>query len=247
MSAAAASPHWRADTYAVNAAFVPALGAAALALLAPQPGERILDIGCGDGALTARIAAAGAHVTGIDAAPDMVRAARARGLDAQVMDAQAIALPGPFDAVFSNAALHWMPDSDAVLRGVRRVLRPGGRFVGEFGGHGNVAAIMTALRAAADRYGVAMGDAPFYPTAAAWAARLTAHGFVVREAGLFARPTVLPTGLAGWLETFRPGLVAALPAAAMAQVEAWLAPSLRDERGTWVADYVRLRFAALRQ
>src|SRR5579875_671222 len=162
-----AQQHWLAERYAANAAFVPALGTAALALLAPQPGERILDLGCGDGVLTAKIAAAGAAVA-VDAAPDMVRAARARGLDARVMDGRALAFAGEFDAVFSNAALHWMREADAVLAGVFRALKPGGRFVAEMGGHGNIAAIITALSAVLARRGVdAAALNPFYfPSAA---------------------------------------------------------------------------------
>jgi SAM-dependent methyltransferase len=144
--------HWCPADYARNAAFVPALGAAALGLLAPQNGEIILDLGCGDGALTVLIEQAGAKVIGLDASPEMVEAARARGIDAYVADAQALGLAqashrfGQFDAAFSNAALHWMLDPVAVASGVQEVLKPGGRFVGEMGGEGNLATLRTALR-----------------------------------------------------------------------------------------------------
>ena len=115
---------WSAADYARNAAFVPALGAAALALLDPQPGELIVDLGCGDGSLTALIESAGAKTIGLDASADMVEAARARGIDAYLADAQALGLAraahsfGQFDAAFSNAALHWMLDPAAVAEGV---------------------------------------------------------------------------------------------------------------------------------
>ena len=137
---------WSVADYAQNAAFVPALGPAALQLLAVQPGELILDLGCGDGALTAQIAEAGARVIGLDASEEMVEAARARGVDAFVADAEALGLDeqaarfGQFDAVFSNAALHWMLDPDAVASGIFAMLKPGGRFAGEMGGAGNLAA-----------------------------------------------------------------------------------------------------------
>ena len=123
--------HWSAERYAETAHFVPALGARVLELLAPASGERILDLGCGDGLLTEKIAAAGATVVAVDAGPDMVAAARARGLDARVIDGQKLPLAGEFDAVFSNAALHWMRDQEAVLRGVYRALKPRGRFIAE--------------------------------------------------------------------------------------------------------------------
>lgn len=236
---------WNAADYAANARFVADLADAVVELLDPRPGERILDLGCGDGALTARIAAAGARVTGIDGSPDMVAAARARGLDAHVIDGQALALTERFDAVFTNAALHWMPDAAAVLRGVARVLKPGGRFVGEFGGHGNIAAIATALRAA---LGPEVTAPWFYPTDTAYRALLEAHGFTVRAIALHPRRTPLPTGLRGWLATFRGPVLRSLPEdeaeGIVSRLEQWLAPSLRDENGVWIADYVRLRFAA---
>ena len=106
--------------YAAHASFVPALGAAVLGLLAPKAGERILDLGCGDGVLTQKLVEAGASVLGTDADPAMVAAARAKGLDAEVMDGQRLTFDGGFDAVFSNAALHWMPDTAAVFAGVHR-------------------------------------------------------------------------------------------------------------------------------
>src|SRR4051794_21951268 len=141
------SQTWSPTSYQQNAAFVPALGAPLLAQLAARPGERILDLGCGDGTLTEQIAAAGASVVGIDASPEMVAGAARRGLDARLIDATKLPFEIEFDAAFSNAVLHWVTDADAVLRGVYRALKPGGRFVAEFGGHTNIAAISVAMRA----------------------------------------------------------------------------------------------------
>ncbi len=242
---------WQAEGYARNARFVSELGRPLLAMLDPRPGERILDLGCGDGALTAEIAAAGARVFGVDRAPDMVCAARARGLAVALADAFALPFARRFDAVFSNAAIHWMKrDPGAVVAGVARALVPGGRFVGEFGGFGNVAAIVTALLAVLARRGVD-GETvlPWYfPTPNAWGRLLEARGFEIVEIALVPRPTPLPTGIEGWLETFAGPLFAALPegerAGARDEVVALLRPSLCDERGGWIADYVRLRFAA---
>ena len=242
---------WSAERYAQNARFVADLGADVLALLAPRRGEHILDLGCGDGALTEMLAATGAMVVGVDGAADMVRAACARGLDARVMDGQRLDFDGVFDAVFSNAALHWMPDGAAVIEGVFRALKPGGRFVGEFGGHGNIAAIVTALNAALGSRGLDAGAMRrWYPTADRYAEMLRAGGFKVESARLIPRPSRLPTGMKGWLGTFAAPMLGAYPAldrdAVLQEVEALLAPALRTETGEWIADYVRLRFRATR-
>jgi SAM-dependent methyltransferase len=243
---------WQARRYAETAHFVPALGMPVLELLDPQPGERVLDLGCGDGALTEKIAAAGAEVLAVDAAPDMVAAARARGLDAHVVPGQSLAFHGEFDAVFSNAALHWMQPPEAVLAGVFRALKPGGRFVAEMGGQNNTAAIMVALRAVLGRRGLDAGRlSPWYfPSDSAYRKKLEAAGFAVMEIGIFPRPTVLASGIAAWLDNFTEDFFAPLPpgerAAARAEATALLQPVITDETGTWIADYVRLRFSAVR-
>ena len=239
---------WSPADYQRHAAFVPALGASILARLAPGAGERILDLGCGDGVLTAQILAAGALVTGVDASPEMVKAAAARGVDAHLVDARNLPFRGEFDAVFSNAVLHWVADADAVLAGVARALRPGGRFVAEFGGHTNVAAIAVAIRAVFGRHGVRYSSPWYYPTPDEYRARLEAHGFVVRDIRLFPRPTPLPTGMAGWLRTFRVTQFEGVPPGLAQQIEdeivELLRPSLCDAAGQWTADYVRLQVVA---
>lgn len=242
---------WKAARYAHHAHFVPALGQPVLDLLKPRPGERILDLGCGDGVLTEKIAAADAAVLGVDAAADMVTAAQKRGLDARVADGLTLNFASEFDAVFSNAALHWMKsDPDAVIAGVARALKPGGRFVAEMGGHGCVAAITVALIAVLERHGVdGRSTIPWYfPTVDDYRARLERGGFTVEYIELIPRPTPLPTDMAGWLDTFAAPFLTRLPAhlraAARDEVVAMLRPVLCDERGRWTGDYIRLRFAA---
>jgi len=241
---------WDPERYARNARFVAELGEPALDLLEPAPGERILDLGCGDGVLAKRLVAAGARVVAVDASAEQVAAARGRGLDAHVADGEALAFRDEFDAVFSNAALHWMRRPDAVIGGVWRALKPGGRFVGEFGGHGNVDSIRRALHAALARRGVdaAAVDPWYFPTVEDYEARLARVGFQVRSAVLVPRPTPLPGSLADWLDTFAGAFLDRIDAAARpavaAEVSAALEASLRDAAGRWSVPYVRLRFAA---
>mgnify|MGYP001225730228 CR=1 FL=1 len=245
-----ATQTWDAARYAAAASFVPALGAPVVELLAPRPGERILDLGCGDGVLTAKIAAVGASVVGVDAGADMIAAARARGLDARVIDGQRLPFTAEFDAVFSNAALHWMRDQDAMLAGVRRALKPGGRFVAEMGGHNNTAAIMVAISAALAHRGIdaRRHDPWYFPSAEAYRARLEAAGFSVRQIELIPRPTHLTGGIEAWLDAFCEPFFAAVPesdrTAARAEAIELLRPVIVDETGRWIADYVRLRFRA---
>ena len=242
--------NWQADSYSEHAHFVPALGQPVLALLNPSSGERILDLACGDGVLTEKIAAAGATVVGVDAAPDMVDAAKKRGLDARVMDGARLSFNREFDAVFSNAALHWMKSNpDAVVTGVACALKPGGRFVAEMGGHGCIAAITVAIVAVMSRYGIDVRPAiPWYfPTVDDYRARLLRGGFIVDYIELIPRTTPLPTNMAGWLDVFCTSFFARLPveqrSAARDEVIELLRLVLCDEQGRWTGDYIRLRFA----
>lgn len=241
---------WSPSDYATNAAFVPALGGPALALLDPKRGETILDLGCGDGVLTERLIEAGALVIGVDASPEMVEAARARGIDARVGDGESLDFDARFDAVFSNAALHWMLDPPAVARGVFRALKPGGRFAGEMGGEGNIQTLRDGIRAElAERgYPLPANDPQWYAGADEFTRVYAATGFDQIEARIIPRETDLPTGVATWVKTFRAGWLdaAGVPEAQRDEVaeavERRLAPKLQRTDGSWFADYVRLRF-----
>ena len=244
------SNEWKAEAYATHARFVSDLGGPVLELLAPKSGERILDLGCGDGALTEKIVEAGCTVVGVDASEDMALAACARGIDARVMDATRLSFNAEFDAVFSNAAMHWMKDQSAVVAGVARALRPRGRFAGEFGGFANVAAISTAIRAVLAKRGIdaEMLNPWIFPTAEEFHVVLEANGFEVRLSALIPRPTPLPTDMRGWLQTFARPFFRGLPdeESALDETVELLRPSLCDRAGRWTADYVRLRFLAVR-
>jgi trans-aconitate methyltransferase len=244
---------WDPERYARNARFVSDLAAAVVDLLAPEPGEKILDLGCGDGVLTAKLAAIGCSVVGVDGSSVQIEAARKLGLDARVMDGEKLSFHGEFDAVFSNAALHWMRNPEAVISGVWRALRPRARFVAEFGGYGCVAKIKKALVGALNRRGLD-GEAvvPWYfPTVAEYSTLLNNAGFSISTIALIPRPTPLPGDVTGWLETFGESFTACLPPAErsnyIAEVREALRPELADSKGVWTADYVRLRFAAIKE
>lgn len=247
---AASAQHWDPDRYARNARFVADLGSPLIDLLNPQPGERILDLGCGDGALTEMLATHSVNVVGVDASPDQITAAQKRGLDARVMDGRQLSFSREFDAVISNAALHWMGPSGPVLTGIARALKPRGRLVVEMGGYGNVATIVDALAAVLAHRGIdaAAYNPWFFPNEATMETLLHYAGFHTDQLTLFKRPTVLPGTLAAWLDTFAESFLGALDKTQVDQVKAEVTNKVKsqlcDSQGRWVVDYVRLRFVA---
>ena len=233
---------WDAADYARIGGFVPALGEAALDLLDPQPGEYILDVGCGDGTLTEKIAQRGASVVGIDNSISMIGAARGRGLDARLMDASQLKFVEAFDAAFSNATLHWVLAKERAARAIWFALKAGGRFAGEFGGRGN----LQRLRDALDDELIGRGFVPpvesanWYPTVEEFAEVYESAGFRELDARLIERPTALEHGVEGWVSVFRAGW---LDAAGVPHDErAAIAEAVAQRVGTSTADYVRLRF-----
>ena len=244
---------WDPDRYARNARFVADLGMPVVELLEPQPGERVLDLGCGDGALTAKLVEMGCSVVGVDSSAEQIEAARQIGLDAHVMDGHGLNFENEFDAVFSNAALHWMGHPDDVIAGVRRALKPSGRFVAECGGHGCVDTIVRALTEWLKRRGLwADGINPWYfPTDEEYRERLIRQGFDVKYIALIPRPTPLPGDIGGWLETFAESFTSRVPEAErpafLEEVREAMRPKLCDAKGAWTADYIRLRFKAVKE
>jgi SAM-dependent methyltransferase len=209
-------------------------------------------LGCGDGALTQKIVESGAWVVGVDSALDQITATANLGIPAVVMDGHEIAFDGAFDGILTNAALHWMRRPDLVIEGMWRALRPGGRLVGEMGGAGNVACISNALSDELTKRGLDSKSAyPWYfPDPDEYQARLETRGFEIRSIELIPRPTPLPGDISEWIHTFGEQFLSAVPVGDQAgfldDVSAKLRPSLFDPTGQWVADYVRLRFAAIR-
>ena len=239
---AASTSTWNAADYARVGGFVAELGQAALDLLDPQPGEHILDVGCGDGALTQKILERGASVVGIDNSLSMVAAAKARGLDARLMDAAELKFSEAFDAAFSNATLHWVLDKERAARAIWFALKPGGRFAGEMGGDGNLAKLREALDdvLVTRGYGPPTYAANWYPAPEEFAAVYETAGFRDIDARLIERPTVLEHGVAAWVTTFRKGWLdrAGVPDEERAEI----AQVVADRVGSNLADYVRLRF-----
>jgi SAM-dependent methyltransferase len=238
----ASTSQWNAADYARVGAFVAALGGAALDLLDPQAGERILDVGCGEGTLTKEIIERGATVLGIDNSPEMIAAARAAGIDAVLMDAADMSFAAEFDAVFSNATLHWVLEKEQAARAIYRSLKPGGRFAGEMGGEGN----LVRLREALDNELIIRGYVPpieasnWYASPDEFAVVYEAAGFRQVDARLIERPTIIEHGIVAWVTTFRKGWLdrAQVPEAERAEIGAAVADSV----GSNIADYIRLRF-----
>ncbi len=241
---------WNADQYARDAGFVPQLGRQLLELLQPQPGERVLDLGCGDGALTRELVTAGCEVLAIDRSVSMVNRVQERGIRAELGDGEALAFNAEFDAVFSNAALHWMLQADRVVSGIWHSLKPGGRFVAEFGGAGNVQQVVLHLTGVLAERGIdARTRNPWYfPTTTRYRALLENAGFLVSHLELFPRPTAVGRELLPWLRTFCGAFVTDLGEtereAIYGELSHRLAPHLRDNDGVWHVDYVRLRLRA---
>jgi trans-aconitate methyltransferase len=245
---------WDAGLYDDKHAFVWRHGVSLVDLLDPKPGERILDLGCGTGHLTAKIAATGARVVGLDHSAEMLAQARAAYPEQEFIqgDARDFGFAEPFDAVYSNAVLHWVRPPEAVVRCVRDALRPRGRFVAELGGSGNVRRIEHAMRAAAERLNLRL-DGPhwYFPGVAEYAALLEAADLEVRFATLFDRPTPLhgEGGMRDWVKMFGRGVLESVPAQQhedfLAAVEAVVRPELYGDAG-WFADYRRLRVTAVR-
>lgn len=257
MNNISATNNWNAVLYEDKHAFVWQYGEDLLQLLNPQPGESILDLGCGTGQLTDKIAQAGAQVMGVDYAPAMIEKARQNypHIRFDVADASNFQVDKPLDAVFSNAVLHWVKQADSAIASIHQALKPGGRFVAEFGGKGNIQAIVKALYSALESIGIPQAQVEnpwYYPSIGGYATLLEQQGFDVIYSSLFARPTPLAEGEAGmanWIEMFASSFLTGLSTDQQIQiiraVEEYLKPTLYQQ-GTWTADYRRIRIVAIK-
>ncbi|NMG08535.1 class I SAM-dependent methyltransferase [Brasilonema sp. UFV-L1] len=248
---------WNAELYDSKHSFVSELAANLVELLSPKPGECILDLGCGTGYLTHKIASLGAEVIGIDSALSMIEQARKNypQLDFEVLDAKKLPFTEKFDAIFSNAVLHWIKEAEEVVIGINRALKPGGRFVAEFGGKGNVKAIVSAIYNALEKSGYPADVAlnPWYfPSIGEYGSLLEKHGFELTYATLFERLTPLEDGEQGmqnWIKMFANSFFNGLPTtvqiSTLADIENQLRPTLY-KNDTWFADYKRIRVIAIK-
>jgi trans-aconitate methyltransferase len=244
---------WSPDLYQNNARFVGELASEAVEWLSPKTGEQVLDIGCGDGVLSLQLAQSGAEVTGLDFSPELVENARERGLHAVHGNAEKLAFDREFDAVFSNAALHWIRAPDAMMRGVYAALRPGGRFVGELAGIHNAAKIRSSVHRWLRSHGYDDEeiDPWFLPTCDDYGGRLERAGFEVDRLYWFARPVRITYPVADWIRTFGSPYLTVLSDEAerkrmLDEVTEELKSTLQANDGTWTVDYTRLRFRAFR-
>jgi trans-aconitate methyltransferase len=256
-SATSAETGWDSTLYEESFGIITQFGAGVVELLAPRPGERIVDLGCGTGGLTAQIAAAGADVLGIDSSEAMIARARelCPGLRFEVARGEDFAVEEPVDAVFSSAALHWMSPPEAVATAVARALKPGGRFVAEMGGKGNIATIIGAVYQALAEEGIPrerIRNPWYFPSIGEYGSLLEGAGFEVLLMQLFDRPTPLddcPNGMADWLRMFGGAFLEAVRDTRRKRVQERvneLTRPLLTREGRWVADYRRLRFMAVK-
>ncbi|MDR0933967.1 MAG: methyltransferase domain-containing protein [Burkholderiaceae bacterium] len=235
-----------------RARFITEFGMPVLELLEPKPGERILDVGCGHGAICEKLNAMGCITVGVDISSTMVDAAMKNGVDARIMNAENMTFNEEFDAVYTNSAMHWMRHLDKVAGGVKRALKPGGRFVGEMGGKGSIANIIGAIRHVMSRHGIEMESVQswYFPSISELSSIMEVAGLNIRSMELIERPTILPGDIRDWIKMFGRHYLNAWDVSEaekfLNEVKAAAQGNMVNEKGEWIGDYKRLRFYALK-
>lgn len=244
--------NWNAEQYQKDASFVSQLGTHVLELLAPQSGEKILDLGCGDGTLTLQIQNYNCDVLGIDSSASMIAKAREKGLKARVLSAENIDYHCQFDAVFTNAVLHWVDDIDGVITNIYHSLKANGRFIGEFGGKGNIEALISQISATFQEFPEfgEFNNPWYFPSTEEFSLVLKRKGFQIQYIELIPRPTPLKSGIENWLEIFTNSITNRLSVEQkkifITKVNQKLKPLIFSEKEGPIADYVRIRFKAIK-
>lgn len=242
---------WNANQYNKHAGFVSNLALDVVKLLNPKKDEKILDLGCGDGTLAVEIKKYNTKVTAIDLSQSMVDKTRAKGIEAFVMSATGLLYTNEFDAVFSNAVLHWVLDSQTAIKKMHKSLKSNGRFIAEFGGYGNIKYLTDAMQEVFDNhkeYGK-FNNPWFFPNDTEYKELLELNGFIVEYIELIKRPTKIDD-ISNWLDIFANGIVSHLTKEQQntfkQEVRGILKPKIYTEKDGWVADYVRLRLKAIK-
>ena len=243
--------NWNPDEYKKHTSFVSELALPVVDLLDPKVGESVLDLGCGDGTLALEIERRGANVLGVDLSVEMVQAAKENGIEAMVTSVTALPFTEEFDAIFSNAMLHWVKQSDLAIENIAKALKCGGRFVAEFGGEGNAHHLVKAMELAFQKH-PEFGEFvnPWYfPSPAEYKTKLENNGFKVEYIELILRPTPMED-IGKWLEIFANGVTAHLSKEQFKlfkdECKAYLKEHIYTQKDGWIIDYVRLRIKAIK-
>ncbi len=243
---------WNAEKYGKHADFVPKLAFPLIDLLGDIKGKKILDVGCGDGTLTLELVKRGADVTGIDSSPQMVAASKSKGIKAFVGTVTDMPFDSEFDAIFSNAVLHWVPEAEKALENIAKSLKDGGIFVAEFGGKGNIQSIIQAMEQVFEEnpeFGE-FKNVWYFPDVNEYKALLEKTGFNVEYIELIPRPTPIDH-IQNWLEIFTNIYTSHLTERQTElfrnRVKELLEDKLYSPENGWIADYVRLRLKAMKK
>ncbi|MCP4969433.1 MAG: methyltransferase domain-containing protein [Arcobacter sp.] len=245
------SNDWNATKYNKHADFVSNLAMPVIELLNPKKDEKILDLGCGEGTLAVEIKKFNTNVIALDLSEDMVEKAKAKGLEAYVMSATELEFEKDFDAVFSNAVLHWVKDSKTAINKIYAALKDKGRFIAEFGGYGNIKYLTDAMEEVFNnnpQYGK-FNNPWYFPKDIEYKELLESNGFKVEYIEIIPRPTQIDDIL-NWLTVFANGIVSHLSNEEQEnfkkEVREILKPKIYTKKDGWTADYVRLRLKAIK-